>query len=112
IPGASCNVTLGTPFADDSCDVSPGGPVMTVPTGPAPADFVCGDPAAPPIGTITYYLAGYHTLVSGAACTTPAPALRASVANIDYAGPTDCYRWDDDASVGGAYAPVLSAECP
>ncbi|HEU5220103.1 MAG TPA: hypothetical protein VFU23_15695, partial [Gemmatimonadales bacterium] len=87
-------------------------PALTVPNGPAPSDFVCGDTAAPAVGTVTYYLAGYHTLVSGAACTAPAPAPPATVANIDYAGSTDCYRWDDDASVGGAYAPVLASSCP
>jgi hypothetical protein len=111
IAGAICNTPVPALFSPNSCDISPVG-FLTVPPGPVPADITCGDPVAPPPGTVTYYLAGYHTLVSGAACTSPVPAPPASVVNIDYAGATDCYRWDDDATVGGAFAPVLSAGCP
>ncbi|HEU5181571.1 MAG TPA: thrombospondin type 3 repeat-containing protein, partial [Candidatus Polarisedimenticolia bacterium] len=111
----SCNVVLGGGFAPNSCDISPGGAPVVVPVGPVPSDFTCGDTVAPALGTVTYYLAGYHTIVNGAACTAPAPPVGAGVTNLDYpvAGnplpaANDCYRWDS----GSTYAPFLNAACP
>jgi hypothetical protein len=73
-------------------------------------NITCGDVAAPPLGTVTYYLAGYHTLTAGPACLVATG--NASVVNLDYAGATDCYRWDDDSLAGGNYQPLLSPACP
>jgi len=125
IAGAICGGTGGVvpspanalvpgPWAPNSCDVSPGGPGIPLnicPAGAAPQDIACGDAGTPAVGTVVYYLAGYHAVgAPGGGCGAIAPALPATSAVFvpGFAG-ADCYRIDDDASVGGAFTPVINA---
>ncbi len=97
IASASCNVPGG---ALNTCDVDGAG-FFAVPPGALPADFTCGDSAIPPVGTVTFYEAGYSGMVAGAACTAVGP-------NFDAPAPQDCYRWDAAAALGL----VLGPACP
>jgi hypothetical protein len=104
-------------YSANSCDVSPGNwgwpfakrlPTNVCPSGFAPQDMACGDAAPPPaVNTVIYYLAGYHSVgAPGGGCGTISPALPANsavfVPNFVYANgrKPDCYRIDDDASLG------------
>jgi hypothetical protein len=108
------NALVPGPWAPNSCDVSPGGagiPLNICPSGAAPQDLACGDAVAPAVGTVIYYLAGYHAVgAPGGGCGAIAPALPATSAVFvpGFAG-ADCYRIDDDAAVGGAFTPVINA---
>jgi hypothetical protein len=112
VPSPAVNLVPG-PWAPNSCDVSPGGPGIPLnicPAGAAPQDIACGDTANPAVGQVIYYLAGFHAVgAPGGGCGAIAPALPATSAVFvpAFAG-ADCYRIDDDASVGGAFTPVIN----
>jgi hypothetical protein len=133
IPGAVCGGTggltgfpspatnlLNPPYvwSSNTCDVSPGGPLVPTnvcPGGVAPSDIACGNDttamgAGVNVGQVIFYLAGFHAVgAPGGGCGTISPALPANSAVFTpgFAG-ADCYRIDDDASLGGAYVPVIN----
>jgi hypothetical protein len=100
-PGAVCNSSGG---AANTCDVSPGGALGICPVGPQ-AEIACGDVSTPPVGTITYYLAGYNSEAvapPAAGCQGGNAVFGTSSVFADGGGPgnpSDCYRVDDDASL-------------
>ena len=103
------------PGMPNTCDLSPNGGLMFCPGAvpppngpPGAVEISCGDALVPAVGTVQFYVAGYNAVAVGApafGCGVIAPPLPA--ASAVFTPPAgvgnpfpDCYRIDDDASVG------------
>jgi hypothetical protein len=89
IPSAACSVP-----AANSCDVDSPPPPGIPPEPSGDGTITCGDPVAPPLGTIVYY---YQAVATTGPCLSP---------DVDEPGIQDCYHYD------GSFDPILDPACP